>query len=458
MKNATERARGFHPLFGTSGHPEALGFPNPPHSDRKARDPLIHQLRKPYLSGPNHTAMPKIGIIREGKTPPDKRVPLTPAQCKAVVQRFPGTEIFVQPSAIRAFPDSAYAAEGIPLRDDLSDCDILMGVKEVPLNMLISEKTYLFFSHTYKKQPYNRNLLQALLCKNISLIDYELLSAKGKRLAGFGRYAGIVGCYNGLLALGKKYGFYTLKPAHLCEDRREVEEELKKVNFPDGFKLVLTGKGRVAGGALEILELINLPRVSPADFIGKKISEPVFTQLGVKEYNRKKDGSDFTTREFYDHPERFEANFMPYAKMADMYVACHYWDEKAPYIFTRDDAKRADFSIKIVADISCDIDGPVASTLRPSTIADPLYGYHPPTESERDFSDPESIGVMAVDNLPCELPKDASEDFGSELIKNVFPELLGKSRSEVIENARETDLEGNLTEKYSYLRDYVEAI
>lgn len=402
--------------------------------------------------------MAKIGIIREGKTPPDKRVPLSPKQCKEIIRRFPGTEIFVQPAAIRAFPDSSYAAEGIPLRDDLSHCDILMGVKEVPIDMLIPKKTYLFFSHTYKKQPYNRDLLRALLSKKISLIDYELLSAEGKRLIGFGRYAGIVGCYNGLLALGRKYGFFDLKPAHLCEDRKEVEQELKKVHFPDGFKLVLTGKGRVAGGALEILDTVGMPSVSPEAFVNEKISEPVFAQLGVQDYNRKKDGSDFNTREFYAHPERFESAFMPFAKMADMYVACHYWDEKAPYIFTREDAKSEDFNIKIIADISCDIDGPVASTLRPSTIADPLYGYHAPTESEREFSDPESIGVMAVDNLPCELPKDASEDFGRELIENVLPELLSGSRSEVIENARETDLEGNLTEKYSYLRDYVEAI
>jgi len=403
--------------------------------------------------------MTKIGIIREGKNPPDKRVPLTPAQCKEVIKRFPETEIFVQPSAIRAIPDSAYAAEGIPLRDDLSHCDILMGVKEVPVEMLIPEKTYFFFSHTYKKQPYNRGLLQAILGKKISLIDYELLTAKsGKRLIGFGRYAGIVGCYNGLLGLGKKFGLYTLKAAHECEDRKEVENELKKVKFPNGFKLVITGNGRVAGGALEILSSIQLPAVTPEEFVGKKITKPVFTQLGVAHYNKKKDGSSFDNKEFYDHPERFDSDFMRFAEMADMYVSCHYWDERAPYIFTREDAAKGKFSIKMVADISCDIDGPVASTLRPSTIEDPLYGYNPLSEKETDFMDGDSIGVMAVDNLPCELPKDASEDFGQELIDNIFPELLGKPHSDVIEGAKETTLDGELTEKYSYLREYVESI
>jgi len=402
--------------------------------------------------------MTKIGIIREGKTPPDKRAPLTPAQCKSLVDTYPGLEVFVQPSAIRDIPDSSYAAAGIPLRDDLSHCDILMGVKEVPIDQLIPSKTYFFFSHTYKKQPYNRGLLQAILAKKISLIDYELLAdEKGKRLIGFGRYAGIVGCYNGLLALGKKYAGFDLKPAHTCADRKEVEEELKKVKLPSSFKLVLTGKGRVAGGAIEILDLLEIEKISPKEFLSYSGKAPVYTQLGVADYNRKRDGSDFKTAEFYSHPERFESNFMPFAKEADMYIPCHYWDERAPYIFTRDDARSKEFSIRIIADISCDIDGPVASTLRASTIADPLYGYHPIDEIETDFMDPESIGVMAVDNLPCELSKDASEDFGSELMKNIFPELLGKPYSAVIENARETTLEGTLTSKYSYLKDYVES-
>lgn len=413
---------------------------------------------KCYLRTPKCISMTKIGIIREGKTPPDKRVPLTPAQCKSLVDTYPNVEVYVQPSAIRDIPDSSYAAAGIPLRDDLSHCDILMGVKEVPVDMLIPSKTYFFFSHTYKKQPYNRHLLQAILCKKISLIDYELLTnEKGKRLIGFGRYAGVVGCYNGMLALGKKYAGFTLKPAHACADRSEVEQELKKVNLPESFKLVLTGKGRVAGGAIEILNLLNIKEISPVEFLSYRGKEPVYTQLGVTDYNRKKDGSDFTASEFYNHPERFESDFMRFAKEADMYIPCHYWDERAPYIFTREDARHDDFSIKIIADISCDIDGPVASTLRPSTIAEPLYGYDPISEEETDFMDPNGIGVMAVDNLPCELSKDASEDFGNELIKNIFPELLGKPHSEVIENARETTLEGTLTEKYSYLKDYVES-
>lgn len=401
--------------------------------------------------------MTKLGVIREGKTPPDKRVPLTPAQCNKLLSTYPNLEIFVQPSAIRAIPDAAYEEAGIELREDLSNCAILMGVKEVPLEMLIPGKTYFFFSHTFKKQPYNRPLLQTILEKKIRLIDYEVLTDKNdKRLIGFGRYAGIVGTYNALLAYGKKHKTYTLKPAHLCHDRREVEEELKKVKLPADFKLVITGRGRVGHGALEILDQIDIKKVSPEAYLTQKFDTSVFTQLSTKDYVKRSDESEFISAEFYENPKGYESNFMQFAKESDLYIACHYWDSEAPFIFTRADARQPDFRIRIVADISCDIDGPVASTLRPSTIADPLYGYNPKTETEVDFMDPDAIGVMAVDNLPCELPKDASEDFGNELIKNIFPALLGQEVSPIIEGATETTLEGELAADFAYLKNYVE--
>jgi alanine dehydrogenase len=403
--------------------------------------------------------MIKLGIIREGKTPPDERVPLTPSQCKIILERWNDVEIFVQPSKIRAFSDREYEEAGIPLNEDLSSCDVLLGVKEVPKDMLIPNKTYFFFSHTYKKQPYNRDLLRTILQKKIRLIDYEMLTDEnGRRLIGFGRYAGIVGAYNGLLAAGKKDGSYSLKPAHQCRDRSEVDRELRKVQLPRGFKIALTGKGRVAGGAIEILEKTGIRKVSPGEFLEESFEEPVFTQLGVAQYNRKKDGSDFERTEFYEYPERFESNFMRFAKVSDMYISCHFWDSRAPFIFTRKDARHPDFKISLVADISCDINGPVASTLRPSTIADPLYGYDPVKEEEVPFGSEGSIGVMAVDNLPCELPRDASEDFGNELIDAVLPELLKPESSKVIFRATETTLEGNLNEPFTYLEGYVQGL
>ena len=397
----------------------------------------------------------KIGIIREGKNPPDKRVPLTPKQCREILDTYAGVEIFVQPSAIRAIPDSAYEAEGLPLREDLSNCDLLVGVKEVPIDMLIPGKRYMFFSHTFKKQPYNRALLNAIIDKKISLIDYEVLTRdSGSRLIGFGRYAGIVGCYNSLLAAGKKNGWYDLKPANQCEDRKEVERELAKVKLPANYKIILTGGGRVGKGAMEILDFMNMPKVSPDDFLNKTFDHAVYTQLEVLDYNKKKDGSEGTKQEFYNTPELFESDFMRFAPLGDMYIACHYWDHRSPFIFSREDAKSGDFKINVVGDISCDIDGPVASTLRPSTIADPLYGYHAGSESEADFMDADAIGVMAVDNLPCELPMDASEDFGSELVKHIIPEFF-KTESSILRRATETSLEGGLTEEFAYLEGYL---
>jgi len=400
----------------------------------------------------------KIGIIREGKNPPDKRVPLSPEICSKLVENYPDVVIIVQPSPIRAFTDSEYEERGFEINEDLSDCDLLMGVKEVPMDMLIPDKKYLFFSHTFKKQPYNRALLRTILDKRIQLIDYEVLTDdRGVRVIGFGRYAGIVGAYNALLAAGKKWGLFNLKPAHDCDGRKEVEEELKKIDLPANFKICMTGAGRVAGGAIEILEQAGIKQVSPQEYLKTEFEYPVYTQLSVEDYNAKKDGTDFAKSEFYEHPERFKSNFMPFASVSDLYIPCHYWDSRAPYIFTRVDAKSPDFKIKVVADISCDIDGPVASTIRASTIAAPLYGYDPITEEEADFMDSNAIGVMAVDNLPCELPKDASHDFGTELLNKVIPELL-KSHSDMIKRASETDLTGQLTPHFEYLQGYVDGI
>lgn len=398
----------------------------------------------------------KLGVIREGKVPADRRVPLSPRQCWQVQEIWPSVEVVVQSSDIRAFEDMEYIKAGVEVVEDVSDCDILIGVKEVPLEQLIPNKTYMFFSHTFKKQEYNKKLLKALLDKKIRLVDYEVLTTPdGRRLVGFGRYAGIVGAYNTLLAWGKKTGTYELKPAHECRDRKELEQELEKVKLDDKFKLVLTGAGRVAKGAIEILEQIDLKQVEPGAFA--QASGPCFAQLTVTDYNRKLDGSDFEAADFYKYPVGYESSFMDFAKYASVYIACHYWDNRSPYIFTREDARHPDFNIQLVGDISCDIDCAVASTLRPATISEPVYGYHPLKEEVVDFNDPEAIGVMAVDNLPCELPRDASEDFGSELINNVFPNLFESDEDDVIARATETTLHGKLAPNFTYLESWVNA-
>lgn len=402
--------------------------------------------------------MIKIGVIREGKNPPDKRVPLSPNQCEYIMNNYPQVELYVQKSPIRKFKDEEYAELGIAVVDGVEDCDILIGVKEVPINQLIPNKKYLFFSHTFKEQPYNRDLLRAILEKNIQLIDWEVIKdSKERRLIAFGRYAGIVGCYNGFLAYGRKSGTYELKAAHECEDRADMEAQLDNVVLPKDFKIVITGHGRVGGGAMEIINKLGLKEVSSQDFLKNTYDEPVFTQLAVDEYNEKKDKSSFVKADFYNDPTTFNSTFLSYAKVADMYVACHYWDSEAPYIFTREDAKNEDWKIQIVADISCDIDCAVASTLRPSTIADPLYGYNPQTESEDDFYKEDVIGVMAVDNLPCELPKDASEDFGKMFLDHVLEPLIGNDPDNIIGRASETK-DGELTEHFNYLQNYVDGV
>jgi len=401
----------------------------------------------------------KLGIIREGKVPPDFRVPLTPKQCKTIETIYPNVKVQVQSSPIRTFKDSDYAEQGIELVDSLQDCDIIFGVKEVQIADLIPNKTFVFFSHTIKKQPYNRALLQAILDKKIRLIDYEVVKDKNnKRIIGFGRYAGIVGCYNAFLTYGLKSGTFELKPAHLCQDRKEVEEELKKVILPNNFRVVLTGFGRVGHGAKEIIDLLPIKEVTPEEYLSTDFNEPVFTQLEVEDYYERLDGSPFVKKEFYTQPELFKSSFDRYVALSDMYVPCHYWSSKSPVILPNEVLLKTPRRLSVIADISCDVNGPIASTIRASKIGDSIYGYNPDTQAEVDFRDENAIAVMAVDNLPCELPKDASEDFGNELLKNVLPALFGEDPDRIIERASETNLNGELTVEFKYLEDYVNGV
>ena len=396
----------------------------------------------------------KIGVLKEEKVPADKRVPLTPKQCRQLLDTYPDIEILVKSSAIRCFSDAMYIAEGINIVDDLSDCDVLIGVKEVPKESLIANKTYLYFSHTIKEQSYNRGLLLKMMELNISMVDYEVLRNKqGNRLLGFGRYAGIVGAYNGFLTYGLKSGNYNLKAAHNCEDRVEMESEMSKIKLSNE-KIIVTGNGRVGNGVMEIMEKSNVREVSKSDFLTKTFNEAVFVHLNFMDYNVKKDGSSAVKQEFYSNPEIFKSSFMDYAIHADIFIAGHYYSSGSPYLFTREDAKNPDFNLKVVADVSCDINGPVACTIKPSTIASPVYGYDKQSEQEVDFRNEDAIAVMAVDNLPCELPKDASEDFGNEMLDKILPSLIVSDDEQIIANATICKT-GDLTPNFEYLRNYV---
>lgn len=398
----------------------------------------------------------KIGIIREGKNPPDKRVPFTPSQCVELQDRFPSIQVVVQTSPIRAFKDEEYATLGITVQEDMSSCDVLMGVKEVPLDMLIPDKKYFFFSHTFKEQPYNRKLLQGILDRRIQLIDYEVLKdADGSRIIGFGRYAGVVGTYNGFRCWGEKFGTFKLKPAHACNDRTEMESYLSDIVLPADFKMVMTGHGRVGQGAREIVDKLPIREVSTEDYLTKSYEEPVFCHIDADDYNDHQDGRPWDRKHFYAHPQDYVSVFYRFAQQSDMYIACHYWDHEAPQILTAAQLQRDDLRIKVISDISCDIKEPIASTIRPATIAEPFYGYDPQSGEEVPLDTPGSIGVQAVDNLPCELPKDASKDFGRALIDNVVPHLIGTDEDKVIARASETNLKGELTEYFSYLEEYL---
>jgi len=395
-----------------------------------------------------------LGIVRETKTPPDKRVPFTPAQCRFLLERYEQLELLIQPSDYRCYSDEEYKDAGITLREELSSCDILMGVKEVKLNALIDQKTYLFFSHTAKKQPYNRELLQEVVQKGIRLVDYEYLTdEQGIRVVAFGRWAGVVGVYNGLRGYGLVEGGYSLKPAFECFDLEELHQELLKVNL-GRQRILVTGGGRVAGGALEILDKAGVRQVEPEEFLKGDFEEAVYTRLDPWHYTRRIDGSSFDFAHFMEHPERYENSILPYAKRTNLFMACHFWDPKSPLMLTREELAHGELPISLVADISCDIDGPIVSTIRASTIASPFYGYDPVSGSEKDPFEKGSIMVMAVDNLPGELPRDASADFGAALMEHVIPELLGIRDSGMLERAS-IAASGSLTPGYEYLMDYL---
>lgn len=400
-----------------------------------------------------HKASMKIGIIREGKIPNDKRVAFTPEQCVFIQKNFKNVEVVVQPSEWRCYKNEEYTAKGIKVSEDLNDCDILFGIKEVPKKDLIPNKKYLFFSHTIKKQPHNKELLQTIIKNNIQLIDYECLTdSKFNRIIGFGYYAGLVGTYNGILGYGKKYKLFDLKSAHLCHDKAELKQELKKVHLPN-IKIIVTGNGRAANGAIELLGILGIRRITPYEFTHYSFMEATYVQLHSHNYNEKTDGSAWNTAEFYSNPEKFHSTFIEYTKHCDLLIHCSFWNPHAPILFSKKEMHSPDFRIGVIADVTCDINGAIPSTTKATTIENKFYGYDPSTEKiEEPFSN-HTITVMSIDNLPCELPRNASEDFGKELIEKVLPALLVDDKEGMVERATITKNK-ILMPRFEYLSDF----
>lgn len=398
----------------------------------------------------------KIGILRETKNPPDRRVPLTPPQIVSLQEIYPHIQFYVQPSDIRCYTNDEYEYLDIPLKEDLHDCDILMGVKEVDRRTFIQGKKYLFFSHVAKKQPHNQKMFREMAKKKISLIDYEQLTTeKGERVVAFGRYAGIVGAYNGLRAGGIKTNKFRLKPAYQCKDLEEMWAGLKIIELKQDLRVLITGGGRVAHGIMETLCICNVVQVSPEDYLNREFDVPVFCQLGPEHYTKHKNGNQFEFKNFTEHPGEYESCFLPFTKVTDLLITGHFWDPRSPRFFTKDDMKNPDFRISVIADISCDINGGIPCTLRATTISDPFYSYNPFLEAEDpETSRPSNITVMSIDNLPGELPRDASQDFGKQLISNVLDDLFSGNESLMIKKATIMN-NGYLTTPFLYLEDYL---
>jgi saccharopine dehydrogenase (NAD+, L-lysine forming) len=399
--------------------------------------------------------MVKIGIIREGKVPPDARSPLTPEQCAEAQVELP-VRIVAQPTRVRCFKDKEFREHGIHLQEDLSDCDVLLGVKEVPVDQLLEGKTYLFFSHTIKKQSYNKGLLQAVLAKKIRLIDYEALTdERGERLIAFGFYAGIVGAHNGLWTYGRRTGAFALPRLHESHDYAEVLEVYEKTTLPP-LKIVLTGTGRVASGAAKNLADMGIRKVSAVDFLEKDFDHAVFCQIGAESYVRRKDGGAFDKADFYRDGGAYESAFEAYATRADIFINGIFYDRTSPAFFSVEDMLQPAFKISVIADITCDMMpySSVPCTTRPSKIIDPVYGFDPRTGAECPPFDPRGVDIMAIDNLPSELPRDASAFFGRQLLERILPELLKGRESAAICRGMIAE-NGELTPEFEYLSDYV---
>lgn len=397
----------------------------------------------------------KFGILKERKNPPDRRVVFSPNELVKLKQQYQDVSVSVESSNIRVFTDAEYKNMGIDVVDDISDCDVFFGVKEVPVESLIPNKSYFFFSHTIKKQFYNRGLLQALLEKNIDFYDHEtIVDANNYRLIGFGRYAGIVGAYNSIRAFGVKFELFKLPKVETLNGKEDLIRYLKRLVLPP-IKIVVTGTGKVGNGVAEILDAIKIKEVTVDNFLSKNYSQAVYTQIDVLDYNKRKDSQVLGINDFFENPQEYESDFERFTKVSDIVITGHFHANEAPNILTREMLQSKDCKIKVVGDVSCDINGPIVSTLRSSTIEEPFYGYLPSEHKEVDIYHPAAVMVMAVDNLPCELPKDASEGFGQMFMEHVIPAFFNGDKDGILQRAKITE-KGKLTPRFSYLQDYVD--
>ena len=398
-----------------------------------------------------------IGIVRESRND-ENRTPLVPEHIKKYKESNPNINFIIQPSNSRCFSDEEYELCGAKINENLNECSIIFGVKEIDPNILINNRTYLFFSHTFKinKQQKNiekhkKDLLLSILNKKITLIDYENIRGKnGTRCLGFGRFAGIVGCYNTLNLLLRVIGKQSLASAYKIDDYERLVLNLKNLYFPK-TKILVTGDGRVAKGVIELLNQTNIKAVSKKDFLEKKFDQPIFCNLETKDYVTNNSSTNFNLEHFINNPQDYSSSALQYLKETNILISAHYWDPSSPKIFENEDLKDLQ-NLKIVGDITCDINGSVPTTIRSTTIEEPNYWIERYNLKEIDENN-DGIAVMAVDNLPSELPRDSSTEFSEGIIKEVLPFLLKEDDGRILNGTITTD--GSFLEKYNYLNDYI---
>ncbi len=396
--------------------------------------------------------MIKIGLLRETKIPVDSRVAFTPSQCKWIAQHYPGVKLSVQSSPGRCFSDREYRMAGIEVRENIDDCDVFLGIKEVDAATLLPGKTYLFFSHTRKKQEYNRHLFQTILQQKITLIDYECMEHDdGQRILGFGFFAGVVGAHNGIMAYGNRSGAYTLPRVYTQKSFRDLIHTYFGLRLPP-IKIAVTGSGRVARGILEIMNLMEVAEVEPDEYLERRFTYPVFVQLKGRTLYASNSGKAYRREEFHYNPSAYHSLFYPYTRHTDILMNGTYWDTDVPRLFEKEHVQEDGFRIQTIADITNDTDGSVPCNLGDSTIPEPVYGVDRQHFYKTPPYLPGSVDMMAVGNLPDELPRDASRYFGEQLLKYILDALL-TGGSTVIERATMVKA-GQITAPFGYLKEY----
>ncbi len=394
-----------------------------------------------------------IGLIREGKIPADNRVALTPSQCTWIHKNLSGIKIIAQSSLTRCYTDKEYQLKGIEVKEDISNCDVLLGIKEVPLHMLVPGKHYFFFSHTKKLQSHNQELFQTILKKKISLSDYECLEHEdGQRVLGFGFFAGIVGAHNGMMAYGKRTGLYQLGRVHESKDYRHLIHTYFGLKLPN-VKIAITGSGRVAHGVLEVMNLMGVTEVEPDEYLERNFTYPVYVQLKGADLYTHKQSRTYQRADFHDHPQDYRSRFLPFTHCSDILMNGVYWEENIPRLFELGDVNEA-FTLQTIADITDDENGSVPLNLGDQTMENPIYGVDKISFQKTAPYLASSIDLMAVGNLPNELPRDASQYFGEQLIKYVIEDLL-KGTSPMLDKATLVK-SGIITEPYQYMQAYGE--